>query len=413
MMNMCKYVISCFVACAAVSILTGAESVKEPEYVRKAFDTAVKQLEKVTSYRGDYTVSISSMKGAVSQSGTFVHKLPYTFRCHEKTTAMGGIMNVEELTVCNGTNGWEVTMAPNGSVVNVSRWGLPSMQDIFYAFFNKSQFMLLSHDRTSTFFMLRHDVHFDSVEQNNGDTVFTGKMRSGSQRYTSIYRVAASMGSNGVSNYVPAKVVLHVNRHGIPVKLTQYNMKGVPIIQAAMNNVTVNMPLENTLFSYTPPAGVEVLNMDKAMIQEPLHVPHPLLNKKAPSLKITYLSGKPAHVKLGTSPVILTFFASWSKNCRDYLTKIEKLYQEYAGQDIQFVTVTDQQELNTVKKYQKDARLTLPLYADPTRNILRDYKVKVVPKTLIINKQGVIIDALEGNPPGIEKEIRKSIEKAR
>jgi peroxiredoxin len=158
---------------------------------------------------------------------------------------------------------------------------------------------------------------------------------------------------------------------------------------------------------------VEVLNMDKAMNQEPLHVPHPLLNKKAPALKITYLSGKTADITLGTSPVVLTFFASWSNNCRDYLTKIEKLYQEYAGKDVQFITVTDQQELDTVKKYQKESRLTLPLYADSSRDTLRNYKVKVVPKTLIINKQGVIIDALEGNPPGIEKEIRKSIEKAR
>jgi outer membrane lipoprotein-sorting protein/peroxiredoxin len=413
MMNIIKYTVTCFITCAAVSVPAATESVKEPEHVRKAFDATVKKLENVTSYRGNYTVNISSMKGAVSQSGTFIHKLPFTFRCREKTSAMGGIMNVEELTVCNGTNGWEVTMAPNGTVVNASRWGLPSMQDIFYAFFNKSQFMLLSHDRTSTFFMLRHDTHFDSVEQKDGDTVFTGKMRSGSQRYTSIYRVAASMGSNGVSNYVPDKVVLRVNKYGIPVELTQYNMKGVPIIQATMNNVKVNTPLDYSLFQYTPSKKVEVLNMDKAMNQEPLHVPHPLLNKKAPALKITYLSGKPAGIKLGTSPVVLTFFASWSKNCRDYLTKIEKLYQEYAGKDVQFITVTDQQELETVKKYQKESRLTLPLYADSSRNTLREYKVKVVPKTLIINKQGIIIDALEGNPPGIEKEIRKSIEKAR
>ena len=43
-----------------------------------------------------------------------------------KTSAMGGIMNVEELTVCNGSNGWEVSMAPDGTIVNVL--GLPTSQ---------------------------------------------------------------------------------------------------------------------------------------------------------------------------------------------------------------------------------------------------------------------------------------------
>jgi outer membrane lipoprotein-sorting protein/peroxiredoxin len=417
-MNMIKHTAIAILVFTAGSMLLGAppaqkKPAQEPAAVRKAFDAIVTKLDSVSCYQGEYTVSISSMKGDISQSGSFAHKLPYSFRCHEKTSAMGGIMNVEELTVCNGSNGWEVSMAPNGTIVNVSRWGLASMEDIFYAFFNKSQFMMLSHDRSNTFFMLRHDILFDSVKQQNGDTVFTGKTRTGSQRFAAIYRVASSMGSDGISNYVPRNVELRVNKAGIPIELTQYNMKGVPIIHAVMNSVKVNPSLADSLFSYSPPKGIQVLNMDKAMNQEPMHVPHPLLNKQAPEINVTYLSGKPKQITPGKIPIVLTFFASWSKNCRGYMTRIEKLYQEYAGKNVQFVSVTDQQDLETVKKYRKESRLTLPIYSDTSRKILKDFQVQIVPKTIIINSNGIIIDVLEGNPPGIEAEIKKSIEKAR
>jgi peroxiredoxin/outer membrane lipoprotein-sorting protein len=385
---------------------------QEPKAVRAAFDAIVKNLEGISSYQGDYSVNISSMKGNISQTGKIAHKLTFTFRCSEKTSAMGGIMNVEELTVCNGTNGWEVSMAPDGTIVNVSSWGPASMQNIFYAFFNKAQFMMLSHARSNTFFMLRHDILFDSVKQETGDIIFTGKTRTGSQRFGNIYRVASSMGSDGISNFVPRKVVLRVNNIGIPVELTQYNMKNEPIIHAVMNNVKINPPLADSLFSYSAPKGIQVLNIDKAMNQEPIHVPHPLLNKKAPEINITYLSGKRKRFKPGKEPIVLTFFASWSKNCRSYMSRIEKLYQEYS-RDVQFVSVTDQQDLETVKKYRKESRLTLPLYSDKSRKILKEYQVQIVPKTIIINSKGIIIDVLEGNAPGMQAELKKAIEKAR
>jgi len=411
------YTVFAILALSAGTMLFAAAPPKkpaqEPKAVRTAFDTIEKKLDAVSSYQGEYSVKITSMKGDIAQSGTIAHKLPFSFRCHEKTSAMGGIMNVEELTVCNGSNGWEITMAPNGSVVNASRWGIASMEDIFYAFFNKSQFMMLSHSRSNTFFMLRHDVLFDSVKRKGGDTIFTGKTRTGSQRFAGIFRMASSMGREGISNFVPRKVVLRVNNAGIPVEVTQYNMKGIPIIHAVTHSVTVNPRLKDSLFSYSAPKGVQVLNMDKAMNQEPIHVPHPLLNKQAPEINVVYLSGKRKQFKTAGAPIVLTFFASWSKNCRDYMTRIEKLYQEYAAKNVQFVSVTDQQDLDTVKKYRKESRLTLPLYADTSRKILKEFQVQIVPKTIIINSQGIIIDVLEGNAPGIEAELKKSIEKAR
>ena len=94
------------------------------------------------------------------------------------------------------------------------------------------------------------------------------------------------------------------------------------------------------------------------------------------------------------------------------MSRIEKLYQEYS-RDVQFVSVTDQQDLETVKKYRKKSRLTLPLYSDKSRKILKEYQVQIVPKTIIINSKGIIIDVLEGNAPGMQAELKKAIEKAR
>ncbi len=394
------------VACAAA-----ADVSHEPKDVQRAFADCIQKLEHVSNYQASYTVNLTTMKGPVNQSGSIVHAPPFTFRCEEDTSAMDGIMNVKELTVCDGSNGWEISMTPSGKIVNASRWSTPSMQEIFYAFMNKAQFPMLSHDRSNSYYMIRYDFLFDSVTPKSGGYVFSGTMRPGTPRYASIYRMAQTMGPEGVSNFVPQRITLTANEFGVPVAMNQYNRKSEPVIAVALSKVQVNQTLDPELFTYTPPADVMVLDMDKAIFQEPVHVPHELMNEKAPAISVKYLSGKTKTVKPGSGPVVLTFFASWSENCRKYLMVVEKLYQRYNNQGVQFITVTDQQDVKTVKAYCNQAQLTMPVYTDPSGNITKDFKIKVVPKTMLINANGVIVDVMEGNAPTIDKELDASIQK--
>jgi len=95
--------------------------------------------------------------------------------------AMGGIMNVREITVCNGKTGWQAEYAPNGKVINASRWGEPSMEELFYAFLEKAYLIMLTDDTTNTYTLLRQNINFAKAVPINGGFVFTGVLTQNHQ----------------------------------------------------------------------------------------------------------------------------------------------------------------------------------------------------------------------------------------
>ena len=130
-----------------ISFTSFAEEVKnetQASEINKAFNDINKKLLLITNYSANFIVDINSVKGKIHQSGTFIQKLPYSFKRDMKMEAMGGIMNVREITVCNGKAGWQAEYAPNGKVINVSRWGEASIEELFYMFLSKAYLIMLT-----------------------------------------------------------------------------------------------------------------------------------------------------------------------------------------------------------------------------------------------------------------------------
>ncbi len=408
-----KTCIACFLVllCGMPAYAHPQAASEKDAAVAKAFAAIEKKLEKVKNYSASFSVYVDSMKGEVTQSGAIVQRPPFSFRRDLHMKAMGGIMNVRELTVCDGTTGWQVESAPDGKVVNVSRWGKASMEELFYAFRERAHLLMLTHDVNNTYEDLGQDVTFTDVSQKDGGYEFTGRMKTTTPQYMVLRKIASAAGPAGISNYMPQRVKLVVDQAGIAVEWVQYNLRDKEIVHVSLSDVRVNERLKEGIFTYKPPKDVMVMDIGRALQSDRVHVPHPLLNKPAPPMALHYLSGKEVAIKPGRQPIVLTFFTSWSVNSRKYLRVVDAMYGKFNIRGVKFITVTDESDARKVKSFVDGARLTLPIYLDPKNKTTKAYGIQVVPKTVLINRKGVVVDVLEGNAHGTGAALKEAIEK--
>ncbi len=381
----------------------------EPEKISKAFSEIAERLAAVDTLDLAFTSTVHSLQGDVIQSGTVVQEPPYRFRSDVYTHAMEGITRAHELTLSNGTNGWEVSIAPNGKTVAASFWTLASMGEIFISFLQRSTPYLLTPAKTNSYDGLRYNYIFKEVKKSADGWEFEGTIRHDSDMLKGIAKQAAAMGAYGFSNFVPNRVTMKVSNEGIIKEFKRFNLYGKPLSSMTLKRALVNTYVDEKGFFYTPPQGLFVSNLDILQELPSMYVNHSLLGKKAPDIKVNYLSGKDKIIKPGAKGVtILTFFASWSQLCREYMAAIDKLHSKYAGTGVQFVNVSDQQDMKTLLAFQRG--LSTIIYADPKRELVKTYDIDNIPKTFIIDKKGVVRYVMEGFNTASESELGKRIE---
>jgi len=94
--------------------------------------------------------------------------------------------------------------------------------------------------------------------------------------------------------------------------------------------------------------------------------------------------------------VMLNFWASWCPPCRIEAPALAEVYQEYAGQPVEFVGIDiwDRREsaLESIDKYE----VTYPNGIDDKGTIIVDYGVTGIPETLFIGCDGVLAKNFAG-----------------
>ncbi len=382
----------------------------EPPVVSQAFDEISARLAMIESYEATLSArSVDSIDGALITTGRIAQQPPYAFRRDVWVEEANGSIRRHELTVSDGSGGWHVVTAPNGAVVNASHWGVSAVEDMFFVMLPKSRAFMLSPDRTNTYTGVRQSILFDSCIRGTDTYVFSGHYRNTTPQYTDISRIAHAFGPVGMSNYLVDAVRLVVNDAGIPVEFARMNLLGQPVQLAVYSEVRANPRLPLGTFSYTPPPGAFVFDSDQARTFEPLRVGHPLLGKPAPTIAARDLCGTNAVITPGTAPIVLTFFTSWSSNCHAYLTMIEALQKRHAGHGVMFPCISDEKSDVGVKRLYVTKKLTLPIYLDEGHRCTKAYSIQYVPKTLVINRAGIVVDAFEGNAPGIEQALDEAV----
>lgn len=107
------------------------------------------------------------------------------------------------------------------------------------------------------------------------------------------------------------------------------------------------------------------------------------------------------------SPVVLNFWASWCGPCREEQPGLERIWQKYKGQGVQFLGINFRDTEANARAYMDEFKVTYPSIFNPPGDIAHQYTVAAVPTTVLIDKEGQMV----GRWPGAisEKELEDGV----
>jgi len=98
--------------------------------------------------------------------------------------------------------------------------------------------------------------------------------------------------------------------------------------------------------------------------------------------------------------VLLNFWASWCPPCRAEMPAIQEVYESYRSKGFEVVAVnmTHQDSLPDVKAFTDTYQLTFPVLLDEAGETSLQYRVRALPTTFLIDKDGIIREVMIGGP---------------
>jgi cytochrome c biogenesis protein CcmG, thiol:disulfide interchange protein DsbE len=108
-------------------------------------------------------------------------------------------------------------------------------------------------------------------------------------------------------------------------------------------------------------------------------------------------------------PVVLNFFATWCQPCIDEAPELEAFGKEY--KDAQLIIIAKGESKMRMEKYIQESDSKLLYLLDTKEETSKEYNVIGQPDTLILNKDGVIVERFTG-PTTKERLIEIIEEKA-
>ena len=140
-------------------------------------------------------------------------------------------------------------------------------------------------------------------------------------------------------------------------------------------------------------------------------------NRTLPKVKVKTLNGSKVNfneIDNGSSPIVISFWATWCKPCIKELNNIAEIYddwQDETGVKIIAVSIDDTRSISKVAPFVNSSDWQYEVYLDPNGNLKRAMGVSTVPHTFLLNKNKEIVwqhkSYVEGDEEKLFKEIKK------
>ena len=111
--------------------------------------------------------------------------------------------------------------------------------------------------------------------------------------------------------------------------------------------------------------------------------------------------------------VLLNFWATWCRDCAREMPEFEKLYQVYKEKGLSVLAIAlDKEGGPAVEAFLQNEHLelTYPILLDPEERVARSYRLSWVPVTVVIGRDGQVIETILGPRPWGSEEVMNSIE---
>ena len=143
--------------------------------------------------------------------------------------------------------------------------------------------------------------------------------------------------------------------------------------------------------SAVPSAGLDALFAA-------LGIRRPAEPSEAPDFTLMTLAGQPARLReLRGKLVLLNFWATWCAPCLHEMPSMERLYQTFKQADFVLLAVSmDRQGEEVARPFVENLKLTFPVLLDSTLEVSRQYGVRGLPTSYLIDPDGRLIGAVIG-----------------
>jgi len=119
----------------------------------------------------------------------------------------------------------------------------------------------------------------------------------------------------------------------------------------------------------------------------------------APDVKFTDADGN--EVKLSDyfgKPIVFNLWASWCGPCKMEMPHFEAAMEKY-GEEVQFILINIDDDLETVKKFLDDNGYPFEAYLDKDYEVSYNYSTGSIPVTYFIDKDGNVVTGYLGAIP--------------
>lgn len=134
---------------------------------------------------------------------------------------------------------------------------------------------------------------------------------------------------------------------------------------------------------------------------------------KAPSFTLQNQNGDIVSLKsyLTNGPVLLDFWATWCKPCREYFPHLEALHSEFEKKGLTILGISEDGPRNKrkIRSFLRSYKITFPILLDETAEVMSDYAVFSLPTWFLINRDGYIVKKHRGYIKGDELLLRDAI----
>ena len=128
----------------------------------------------------------------------------------------------------------------------------------------------------------------------------------------------------------------------------------------------------------------------------------------APDFTLTTLTGETISLSdLRGRPVFINFWATWCPPCRAEMPDIQAAYERYAGQGLVILGVNMAEPPGPVAAFVQEFGLTFPIPMDRDGRVATMYRIRAIPTSFFVDREGVIRSMFIGpmNGPIIEERL--------
>ncbi|MBU1086093.1 MAG: redoxin domain-containing protein [Candidatus Omnitrophica bacterium] len=180
------------------------------------------------------------------------------------------------------------------------------------------------------------------------------------------------------------------------------------------SDILLNSGIKDKVFTYAPAPGIEVIDMTRIIDQEAglrefEGVENKLVGQVFPDFVLTDIfNDKYAYHDMRGKILIVNFWEHWCPPCLKEMPLLENLYQDiYTDNYARLITITTDKD--KALEIVEENSYSFPVLIDPQARLASQLGVDSIPKTFIVDQQGLIAAVYMGYHPDIEEILKKQL----